>query len=303
MRVKELLLQALSRANHIEDGTPAEARELTKARRHFESAMSRYSSSNLITAFQRVCDIGSAEKQVVGKYDLKRGRIMHSVKTQEELPPVSRIIVGRDYAFIEDTKKYAEAAQDGSSGDKFWRVYNIENQHDALVQLGCCDFVPDVVVTDMERVMACMCRRKGEDGAFERMQFVPLVNYYADGGSSIYCSYPVGENKSEILLPKGMDEYDFRIVYYTKMEFRDDDYIDLPQAYKELLTLAVTVGLLSEDADSDPKQLANYSAQLTSMEDLVGANNVTTRRLTREPDGGVNDALRSGAFIRRRFGR
>jgi hypothetical protein len=90
---------------------------------------------------------------------------------------------------------------------------------------------------------------------------------------------------------------------YTKMEFKDDDYIELPEAYKELLTLAVTVGLLSEDADSDPKQLANYSAQLTSMEDLVGATNVTTRRLTREPDGNCLDSLRTGAFIRRRFGR
>lgn len=301
MQVKELLLQALSRANHIEEGTPADARELTKARNHFTSALSKYSSSNLITAFQRVCDIGSAEKQVVGKYDLKRGRIMHSVKTQEELPPVSRIIVGRDYAFIEDTKKYAEAAQDGSSGDKFWRVYNIENQHDALVQLGCCDFVPDVVVTDMERVMSCMCRRKDCGEPFSMMNFVPLVNYYADGSRDSYCTYPVGENKSEVLLPPRMDGYEFRIVYYTKMSFKDNDYIDLPEAYKELLTLAVTVGLLSEDADSDPKQLANYSAQLTAMEDLIGSTNVTNRRLVRSPEQSSLDLLRSGAFIRRRF--
>ena len=301
MRVKELLLQALSRANHIEDGTPAEARELTKAWRHFESAMSRYSSSNLITAFQRCVDIPYADRQVVGKYDMKRGKIMHTVKTQEDLPPVSRMIIGRDYAFIEDTKKYAEVGQDGASGDKFWRIYNFENQSVALGHLGCCDFVPDVVVTDMERVMGCMYRMKGQSGAFAKMDFVPLVNFFADDSKTIYSSSPAGENKVELLLPAGLDGYDFKIVYYTKMDFADNDYIDLPQAYKELLTLAVTVGLLSEDEDSDPKQLANYSAQLTAMEDLVGANNVTTRRLTREPDGGVNDALRSGAFIRRRF--
>lgn len=301
MRVKELLLQALSRANHIEDGTPAEARELTKSRRHFESAMSRYSSSNLITAFQRSVDIPYAERQVVGKYDLKRGRVMHEAKTADSLPPVARMVPGRDFGHVADTDRYYRVAEIDSQ--KVWFICPLVEPEAALSSLDCCDFIPDKIITDLERVMACMCRRKGEEVAFERMQFVPLVNYYADGGSSIYCSYPVGENKSEILLPKGMDEYDFRIVYYTKMEFRDDDYIDLPQAYKELLTLAVTVGLLSEDADSDPKQLANYSAQLTAMEDLIGANNVTTRRLTREPDGGVNDALRSGAFIRRRFGR
>lgn len=301
MRVKELLLQALSRANHIEDGTPADARELAKARNHFASALSKYSSSNLITAFQRVCDIKYAQKQVIGKYDMTRGKIMHTVRTEENLPPVSRIVVGRDYAFIEDTKKYAEAGQDGASGDKFWRIYNFDNQSVALGHLGCCDFVPDTVVTDMERVMACLCRMKGQEGAFEHMNFVPLVNFYSDDSKMIYNVSPVGENKVELLLPPGLDNYDFRIVYYTKMDFKDDDYIDLPEAYKELLTLAVTVGLLSEDADSDPKQLNNYSAQLTAMEDLIGSTNVTTRRLTREPDGSTFDSLRSGAFIRRRF--
>lgn len=299
MRVKELLLQALSRANHIEDGTPAEARELNKARSHFNSAMSRYSSSNLITAFQRSVDIPYAERQVVGKYDMKRGCTMHEAKTADSLPPVARTVPGRDFGHVADTDRYYRVATMDSQ--KVWIVSPLVEPEAALMNLDCCDLVPDKVVTDLERVMACMCRRKGEEGSFERMQFVPLVNYYADGGSNIFCSYPVGENKSEILLPKGMDEYDFRIVYYTKMEFRDDDYIDLPQAYKELLTLAVTVGLLSEDADSDPKQLANYSAQLSSMEDLIGANNVTTRRLTRESDGSTCDSLRSGAFIRRRL--
>ena len=57
MRVKELLLTALSRANHIEEGTPADARELNKARNHFNSALSAYSDSNLITAFQKVVDV------------------------------------------------------------------------------------------------------------------------------------------------------------------------------------------------------------------------------------------------------
>jgi hypothetical protein len=148
-----------------------------------------------------------------------------------------------------------------------------------------------------------MYRMKGQTGSFSKMDFIPLVDFYADVSKTIYNASPVGENKVELLLPSGLENYDFKLVYYTKMEFKDDDYIELPEAYKELLTLAVTVGLLSEDADSDPKQLANYSAQLTSMEDLVGATNVTTRRLTREPDGNCLDSLHTGAFIRRRFGR
>lgn len=299
MRVKELLLQALSRANHIEDGTPADARELAKARNHFASALSKYSSSNLITAFQRTCDIDYAERQVVGAYNMKRGKVMHEASTVETLPDATRMVVGKDFGHVSSDNQYYRVAV--IDGQNVWFSGTAPGPEDSLRTLECCDYIPDKIVTDMERVMACMCRMKGLEGAFSRMEFVPLVNFYSDDSKMIYNASPAGENKVELLLPSGLENYDFRLVYYTKMDFKDDDYIELPEAYKELLTLAVTVGLLSEDADSDPKQLNNYSVQLTAMEDLIGGTNVTTRRLTREPDGSTFDSLRSGAFIRRRF--
>lgn len=301
MRVKELLLKALSRANHIEDGTSAEARELTKARGHLESALSTYSSSNLITAFQRMSDIGYAERQTIGKYNLKRGKVMHEAETNEGLPDASRLTNGKDFGHTRSDDRYYVVAVMG--GQNVWYNPGGETPAENLELTHCCDFVPDVIIPDIERVMACMFRHKESNGSFSKMNFVPLVDFYADNSKNIYNASPVGENKVELLLPSGMDEYDFRIVYYAEMHLRDDDYIELPDAYKELLTLSVTVGLLSEDADSDPKQLVNYSAQLKAMEDLIGANNVSTRRLTREPDGGCHDSLRTGAFIRRRFSR
>lgn len=305
MRVKELLLKALSRANHIEDGTSADAREISKARSHLESALSKYSSSNLLTAFQRAADIGYAERQTVGKYNLKRGKVMHEAQSMSSLPDPSRLTVGKDFGFVSTEKKYyylvSETVQEATV--KVWTEASGETLEEQLSSMGCCDYVPDVVINDIERIVSCMFRTKGLSSPFVKMNFVPLVDFYADQSKSVFSSQPVGENKVELLLPSGMENCEFRIVYYTEMHLKDDDYIELPDAYKELLTLAVTVGLLSEDADSDPKQLTNYSAQLTSMEDLIGATNVTTRRLTREPDGGVNDALHSGAFIRRRFTR
>lgn len=302
MRVKELLLHALERANHIEDGVPADARELTKARKHFASALSKYSSSNLITAFQRMCDVEYAERQVIGRYNLKRGKVMHEAETPENLPDPTRLTPGKDFGHVSSDNSWCRIAV--INNDKVWMYDAIgRTPEEKLAYMGCCDYIPDKIVMDMERVMACMYRMKGLAGSFTKMDFIPLVDFYSDVSKTIYNASPVGENKVELLLPSGLENYDFKLVYYTKMEFKDDDYIELPEAYKELLTLAVTVGLLSEDADSDPKQLANYSAQLTSMEDLVGATNVTTRRLTREPDGNCLDSLRSGAFIRRRFSR
>lgn len=302
MRVKELLLSALSRANHIEDGTPADSREISKARKHFNSALSVYSDSNLITAFQRVVTITGAEEQVIGKYNMKRGRIMHSVKTQEELPPVSRMIIGRDYAFIEDTKKYAEVGQDGASGDKFWRVYNIENQSVALGHMGCCDFVPDVIVPNIERIVGAMWRPRDTDGSWEKLDFVPLTSFFIEDSETIYCDVPEGDGKIKLFLPKSLVGHDIRLIYNTSMKFSDDDYIELPEVYRELLTVAVTVALLSEDADSDPTQLNNYRAMLTSLEHQIGANNVNNRRLVRSEDRGIS-CLYRGSFIYGRFRR
>lgn len=302
MRVKELLLLALSRANHIEDGTPADARELTKAMNFFRSALSKYSSSNLMTAFQKITNVLYAERQTVGKYNLKKGRVMHEAETEDSLPDPTRLTAGKDYGHVISDNSWRRIASVG--GENVWMDDAVgDTPEQKLRYLECCDYVPDTIVTDIERIMSCMCRMKGQGGPFNKMNFVPLVDFFADDSGKIYNASPVGENKVELLLPTGMENYDFKIVYYSEMELGENAYIELPDAYKELLTLAVTVGLLSEDADSDPKQLANYSAQLTAMEDLIGATNVTTRRLTREPDGSVNDALRSGAFIRRRFGR
>ena len=293
------MLHALSRANHIEDGTTAESREITKARNHLNSALSKYSSSSLLTAFQKSVDIGYAERQVIGAYTLKKGRVMHEAESSESLPPPSRLTPGKDFGHVVSTGEYKGVINTG--GRNVWFTPTAGNTpEEKLLALGCCDYVPDVVVPDMERVMSCLYRRKGEDGPFSKMDFVPLVDFFADGSKYIYNASPFGENKVELRLQSGLEQYDFKVVYYTKMSLKDDDYIELPDAYKELLTLAVTVGLLSEDADSDPKQLANYSAQLTSMEDLIGSTNVTTRRLTREP-GTSDNPLYSGAFIRRRF--
>ena len=300
MRVKELLLRALSRANHIEDGTPADSRELSKARAHLESALSKYSSSNLITAFQRMTDIRYAERQVIGKYNLKRGKVMHESSSSEGLPDAEKMIPGKDFGHVTSDNTYWTVR---SMQTNVWYHQSAPTPEAELELTGAADYVPDIIVPDIERIMACMFRLKGEQAAYSKMNFVPLVNFYADPSKDIFSASPVGENKIELLLPSGMDNCDFRIVYYAEMLLADDDYIELPDAYKELLTLAVTVGLLSEDADSDPKQLSNYSAQLTSMEDLIGATNVTTRRLTRDPEGNCLDSLRSGAFIRRRFSR
>lgn len=302
MRVKQLLLQALSRANHIEDGTPADARELNKARNHLNSALVTYSDANLITAFQKVVQVTGAEEMVIGKYDMKRGKVMHTAATLDGLPDPSRLTPNKDFGQYYSTSgnlMFAQIAIYG--GSQVWMpVGGNYTPEQRLAQCDCTDYIPDVIVTDMERVTAAMEKRTEDEGPFHDLHFTPLSSFYTNGSWDIYCAVPHGDGKVKLLLPKNLVGRQVKLVYYTSMHLGNDDYIDLPAVFTELLTLAVVVGLLSEDADSDPTQLNNFKAMLEKMENQIMANNANTRRIVRKGEKYVRP-LYTGAFIYGRF--
>lgn len=303
MRVKQILLEALSRANHINDGSPADSRELTKARKHFASALTAYSDSNLITAFQRVVTVTGKEEMVLGKYNMKKGKVMHFAGSFENLPDASRLTIGKDYGeYVTDSGDTNFAGIGIVGGVQTWfPSTGNRTLEQKLVDLDCCDFVPDKIVFNMERVVAAMQRRPEErDLPYTQLQFVPLTSFYTNDAWDTYCAVPAGDNKVRVYLPKALVGREVKLVYNTRMMFKDDDYLELPSVYQELLTLATTVGLLSEDADSDPTQLNNYSTMLTKLENQVAANNVNTRRIVRRDEKHLRP-LYTGQFIYGRF--
>lgn len=301
MRVKDLLLEALSRANHIEDGSPADSRELAKARKHFNSSLSTYSDSNLITAFQKVVTITGKEEQVLGKYNLKRGKNMYEVDDWSELPDAARCTLGNDFGHLKGTTTYAYLMYTGPDTWS-WTFQTYASDQQALLTLDCCDYVPDVIVEDIERIVAALEKRKDVDGPFAELNFTPLSTFYSNDAWDIYCAVPNGDNKVKLYLPKELVGREVRIVYNTSMKFKDNDYLELPEVYRELLTLSTTVGLLMEDADSDPTQLNNFNAMLVKLENQIAANNANTRRIVRKTEKVIRP-LYTGAFIYGRFSR
>lgn len=296
MRVKELLLQALSRANHIEDGTPADARELNKARNHLNSALTTYSDANLVTAFQKVLTIDGQEELTLGKYNLKRGKVMHECQSSVDLPAPDALVPGKDFGHVsaDDSYWYITPERD-------WMQAEGTTGREQLESLGICEYIPDIIVPDIERVTAAMERRKDEhELPYHKLDFVPLSSFYTNMAWDIYCSVPLGDNKVKLYLPKGLVGHDIRLVYYSSMKLGNDDYIELPEVFKELLTLVVTVGLLSEDADADPTQLNNYKVMLEKLESQVMSNNANTRRIVRTGDRHIRP-LYTGQFIYGRF--
>lgn len=297
MRVKALLLDALSRSNNIQEGTPADPRDIAKARKFLNACLSTYSDANLVTAFQNVKTITGRAEQVIGRYNMKRGKIMHIGRVLEDLPDPTRLTPNKDYGHITSTNQYLYVAVVGNT--KQWVVSDYSTDTAALDAMGCCDYIPDVILPDIVRITAAMHRRAGTGGAFNELHFVPLTSFFTDESDNIYCSDPAGDGKVRLFLPEPVVGDDVRFIYNTSMSFSEDDYIDLPEVYRELLTVAVTVQLLLSDVDADPTQLKNYQIILEGLEHQIKANNVSTKQLVRK-DVGMLENLHTGSFIYRR---
>lgn len=292
MIVKEILLNALANAGHIHDGDSSDADELELALRLFNTEMRFYSSRNLITAYQAVIDVNKANgEQVIGKYNVRKGRRVYEM---DSMPSAESYVKDRDY--IRNT----------SSG-KFYHIVEIEYESGEVSKqwMPCeadepCEYVPDVICCNMERIVTVMYR--DSMGKYNKLRFVPLSQFYTENDDYIYCTSAAGENKVKVIVPDYIEGKPLKVVYNTNMSFQKNDRLELPDNHIALVELAVTVAILRKDADSDPTRLNNYKEQLKEVEDNIEANTVTERRIMRTNNGeSMNSLLRSGSFIRRRL--
>lgn len=287
MIVKEMLLNALANAGHIHDGEPADADELELALRLFNSEMRILSNRNMISAYQRVIDIPSLQKaeNVVGSYVPLRGVKVYEV---DELPrSANKYVPGRDFFIVK--------------GKDTYQVVSVAASANAFVPCSFenfCSYYPDILCSDMERVVSVIFRNGA--GQWQNLRFVPLSSFFTEDDEKIYCTSACGENKVKIIVPDGIVGKDVKIVYNSEMNFSKGDILELPDAHITMVEIAVTVAILRKDADSDPTRLNNYKEQLQSIMDDIAANTATERRITRSYESrSVTDALYSGSFIRR----
>ena len=120
MIVRDLLVEALARANHCQRGFGADASEVVVAEKQFNAQLRKYSDDNLITAYQKIYDIESLTDEqkakienegiVIGKPTYKKG-VRITEGTLEKRPTAkawreSGHIAGRDYYYDTENDKY-----------------------------------------------------------------------------------------------------------------------------------------------------------------------------------------------------
>lgn len=392
MIVKEVLLEALSRANDIRRGSSAPAEDITNALAQFNAQLRKYSDNNLVTAFQRVLTFEGAEELVIGKPSYKKNIRITNFETmptddQEKNCEyyyhqfkMGRYTFGKDYFFEKSTGKYyipsvkkSPSVLSGSlyiyntsgssiqieAGLQFkdptggltglWIIpgpresetlgpgmstevgvigspdsadvgkdvicttipllkahaltkgdYTTEYLWGEVDSSEICTFQPDVLCEDISRITSAMYR--SADGHWNKLNFVPLDQFYTEDDDEIYCSNARGENKVNFYLPPEYIGNEIRIVYNTSMKFGKDDVIELPEVHIELMTLATAKALLISDSDADPRLLDGISMELQQVEEQIKMGMASNRRIRRqsEYDRFHPRAIITGEFLRRK---
>lgn len=389
MIVKEVLLEALSRANDIRRGSAAPAEDITNALAQFNAQLRKYSDNNLVTAFQRVLTFEGAEELVIGKPSYKKNIRITNFETmptddQEKNCEyyynqfkTGRYTFGKDYFFEKSTGKYyvpavekfppvlggtlsiynlgktslpVEGGQFKDEGGRYEDSWNVVGAHDNLdpgemVEVGATGtpnspdvgtylvstiypllkgevlkkgdytteylwaevdpseiltFRPDVLCEDISRITSAMYR--SSDGHWNKLNFIPLDQFYTEDDDEIYCSNARGENKVNFYLPPEYIGKEIRVVYNTSMKFGKDDVIELPEVHIELMTLATAKALLISDADADPRLLDGISMELQQVEEQIKMGMASNRRIRRqsEYDRFHPRAIITGEFLRRK---
>lgn len=139
------------------------------------------------------------------------------------------------------------------------------------------------------------------------MQFEAYERFYSCTYSDYIVSWkPIGLSEWEVLFKTRFikpTNYEVKLIFNTVMEFNDDDVINLPVPYVELITreLAYKAAVKWPRADEAKKNSLKEEAESLAR-DLKAAN-ASNKIITREGLGGESymGALMSGSFVSARW--
>lgn len=175
---------------------------------------------------------------------------------------------------------------------------------------------------DKERIV--LGPREDDDVVIEKLQMPKRAMYKADGQLSwsplnfiayedfysvAYDAYTVSWKPKSMtewtiyLKPRFVQgtQYTIKLIYNVQMEFKDNDIINLPVPYVELITRALAYKIAVKYPRADDTKRLSLKAEQEELEGALKANNASLKIITRGTgaDGSYLSSLRSGAFIGR----
>lgn len=135
------------------------------------------------------------------------------------------------------------------------------------------------------------------------MEFIAYDNFYSATYSDFIVSWqPVGPNLYKVYFkPRFLQNNpQCKLIYNVEMKYVDDDVVNLPTPYIELITRALAYKLSVRYPRVDTTKQNSLKAEQDELEASLKATNATMRIITRGgslPGGSMQSYLRSGGFI------
>ena len=146
------------------------------------------------------------------------------------------------------------------------------------------------------------------DGAVDwiPMEFIAYESFYSAAYTDYVVSWqPTGRNQYKLYFKPRfvMQHPQCKLIYNLEMHFVDNDDINLPTPYVELITRSLAYKMAVKWPRVDESKKAALLKEFEDLENNIRATNASNRILTRGGVGGgpYGTDLRSGAFISNRY--
>ena len=121
------------------------------------------------------------------------------------------------------------------------------------------------------------------------LTFVSFAQFFSVGNTDYSVSWqPVDKNLYKIYFkPRFVAQHrTVKLIYNCEMEYSDNDTINLPSQYIELLTRSLAYKLSVEFPRTDTNKQQSLKIELKEIEDMIAAQNSSQRIITRNVAGG-----------------
>lgn len=144
---------------------------------------------------------------------------------------------------------------------------------------------PDVIVEAPKLQSPESCLYRLSDSDWIPLNFIAYEQFYDGRNGDMSVSWqPTGKNQYKIYFkPRFLSgNRECKLIYTLEMNYNDDDEINLPVPYVELLTRALAYKFSITYPRTDTNKQMSLKTELTELENLLAAANSSNRIITRE---------------------
>lgn len=317
--VRDVIVNALSRANICSKRQPAPGYMVETAFDLLRGIASKYSKDNLLQFLRRELIIPKNIRKTtltIGEYGLSEFYtegvnffFINKESDKEKLPEASyETMMARVYAWDKD-RTVMTPVQTGQNSF-VWRTTSYSSKEAAIGNMMDLDghhaieFIPDVEVSNLASVREMYARNGSDDDDNDYpLDFVSYEDFRNPlYGSGVYTWQPLSDKHIEVRLKKPMVDSvsnGFVLVYNCSYSFTLDDELRIPENYVELFTTALVYALAIKYPKLDAQQVARLKDEKLDMERNIAVPTRANKLILR--NNGIRSCTNRSRFLSGEF--